>query len=78
MNMGEFKQRDDMLIYTVSSVGDIQKKKLFKAVYSISIVKPTRSTNVSNLFYFGMTLYIFRTVFPSIIRSSRLFIQLAS
>ena len=26
-------------------------------------------------FYFGMTLYMFRTVFPSIIRSSRLYIQ---
>jgi len=40
----------------------------------ISIVKPTRCTNVSTLFYFGMTLYMFRTVFPSIIRSSRLYI----
>jgi hypothetical protein len=39
------------------------------------IVKPTRSTNVSNSFYFGMTLYMFRTVFPSIIMSSRLYIQ---
>jgi len=43
--------------------------------HKISIVKPTRCTNVSNLFYFGMTLYMFRTVFPSIIRSSRLYIQ---
>jgi len=41
----------------------------------ISIVKPGRRTNVSNLFYFGMTLYVFRTVFPSIIRSSRVYIQ---
>jgi len=41
----------------------------------ISIVKPTRYANVSNLFYFGMTLYVFRTVFPSIIRSSRLYIR---
>jgi len=40
-----------------------------------SIVKPTRCTNVSNLFYFGMTLYTFQTVFPSIIRSWRLYIQ---
>ena len=40
----------------------------------ISIAKPTRCTNVSNLFYFGMTLYMFRTVFPSVIRSSRLYI----
>ena len=41
----------------------------------ISIAKPTRCTNVSNLLYFGMTLYMFRTVFPSIISSSRLYIQ---
>ena len=27
------------------------------------------------LFYFGIKLYMFRTVFPSIIRSSRLYIQ---
>ena len=41
----------------------------------ISIVKPTRCASVSNLFYFVMTLYMFRTVFPSIIRISRLYIQ---
>ena len=34
----------------------------------VSVVKPTRCANVSNLLYFGMTLYMFRTVFPSIIR----------
>jgi len=28
-----------------------------------------------SLFYFGTTLYMFRNVFPSIIRSSRLYIQ---
>ena len=31
----------------------------------ISIVKPTRCTNVSNLFYFGMTPYMFRSFHPS-------------
>ena len=31
--------------------------------------------NISNLFYFGTTLYIFRTVSPSIIRSLRLYTQ---
>ena len=41
----------------------------------ISIVKPTRCTDLSNLFYSEMTLYMFRTVFPSIIRSSRTYIQ---
>ena len=42
---------------------------------TISVAKPTRCTSVSNLFYFGMTLCMFRRVFPSIIRSSRLYIQ---
>ena len=41
----------------------------------ISTVKPTRCTKFSNLFYFGIKLYIFQTVFPSIIRSSRPYIQ---
>jgi hypothetical protein len=31
--------------------------------------------NISNLFYIGIILYMFRTVFPSIIRSLRLYIQ---
>ena len=31
--------------------------------------------NISNLFYFGTTFYMFRTVFQSIIRSLRLYIQ---
>jgi len=31
--------------------------------------------NISNLFYFGPTLYMFRTVVPSIISSLRLYIQ---
>jgi hypothetical protein len=31
--------------------------------------------NISNLFYFGTTLYMFRTVSPSIIRNLRLYIQ---
>jgi len=41
----------------------------------IAIAKPTRCSNVSNLFCFGITLYMFRTVFPSIITSSRLYTQ---
>jgi hypothetical protein len=31
--------------------------------------------NISNLFYFGTILYMFRTVSPSIIRNLRLYIQ---
>jgi len=49
MKMEEFKQRDDMFLYTVSSVGNI-KKKIFKTVYSVSIVKPIRCTHVSKYF----------------------------
>jgi len=41
----------------------------------ISIVKLKRCGNVSNLFYFGMTLYTLQTVLPSIIGSARLYIQ---
>jgi len=31
--------------------------------------------NISNLFYFGTTLYMFQTVSPPIIRSLKLYIQ---
>jgi hypothetical protein len=37
--------------------------------------KTNQMHNISHLFYFGTTLYMFRTVFPSIIRSLRLYIQ---
>jgi hypothetical protein len=37
--------------------------------------KTNQMHNISNLFYFGTTLYMFRTNFPSIIRSLRLYIQ---
>jgi hypothetical protein len=47
---------------------------MYKNFY-ISIVKPTRHTIFSNLFYFLVALYMFRTVFPSIIRSLRLYVQ---
>jgi len=43
--------------------------------FSVSIVKPTRCISFSNLFYFVVALYMFRTVFPPIIRSLRLYIQ---
>ena len=46
--------------------------------FIIPIVKPTRCTNVSNLFYFRTTLCVFRTVFPSTLSSSRLYIQLSN
>jgi hypothetical protein len=53
------------------------RKWLFMGTFEwhISIVKPTRCTSFSNLFYFVVALYMFRTVFPSIIRSLRLYIQ---
>ena len=37
--------------------------------------KTNQMYNLSNLFYFGTTLYMFRTVFPSIIGSLRLYTQ---
>jgi len=37
--------------------------------------KTNQMHNISNLFYFGTTLYMFRTVSPSIIRSLRPYIQ---
>ena len=37
--------------------------------------KTNQMHNISNLFYFGTTLYMFRTVSPSIIRSLRGYIQ---
>ena len=38
--------------------------------------KTNQMHNISNLFYFKITLYMFRTVSPSIIRSLRLYIYL--
>jgi len=37
--------------------------------------KTNQMHNISNLFYFGTTLYVFRAVSPSIIRSLTLYIQ---
>ena len=37
--------------------------------------KTNQMHNILNLFYFRTTLYMFRTVFPSIIRSLRLYVQ---
>jgi len=37
--------------------------------------KTNQMHGISNLFYFGTTLYVFRMVSPSIIRSLRLYIQ---
>ena len=46
----------------------LKKKDLF-------LSKTNEMHNISNLFHFGTTLYMFRTVSPSIIRSIRLYIQ---
>ena len=40
-----------------------------------SYSKTNQMHNISNVFYFGTTHYMFRTVTPSIIRSLRLYIQ---
>ena len=44
------------------------------AIYFYS--KTNQIYNISNLFYFGSALYMFRTVFPSIIRSLRRYTQI--
>jgi len=46
-----------------------------RASWYIAIVKPTRCTSFSNLFYFVVALYMFWRVLPSIIRSPRLYIK---
>ena len=56
----------------INSIFDVQRTMHHNI---ISMVKPTRCTNVLILFYFERILYMFRMVFPSIIRSSRLYIQ---
>jgi len=60
----------------------LQKPKVY---YGLTFVGPciviffysktNQMHNISNLFYFGTTLYMFRTVCPSIIRYLRLYIQ---
>jgi len=59
------------------SISRLPKFDVHRAVHRniISTVKPTRCQSVSILFYFGMTLYIFWTVFPIINWSSRLYVQ---
>jgi len=47
------------------------KNKPYYYFYS----KTNQMHNISNLFYFGTTLYMFRTVSPSIIRNLRIYIQ---
>jgi hypothetical protein len=44
-------------------------------IYGCFYGKTNKMHNISNLFYFGTTLYMFRTVSPSIIRSLRLYTQ---
>ena len=46
-----------------------------KSVFILLIVKPTRRTNFSIYFYFGIKLHMFRTVPLSIIRSFPLYTQ---
>ena len=59
----------------IEGIWNVRSVSLAKDVTVVSIVKPTSCTNVSNLFYFGMTIYMFRTIFPSNIKSYRLYIQ---
>jgi len=58
-----------------ASIVHVDITRMCKLTFYISIAKPTRCTSFSNLFHFIVALYMFRTVFPSIIRSLRLYIQ---
>ena len=48
---------------------------LYKRYCTYFYSKTNQMHNISNLLYFGTTLYMYRTVFPFIIRSLRLYIQ---
>ena len=78
-------QESDQISYSVVTHCDIQVNRgkgevkhytlqwctIYIYYVTISTVKPTRCTKVLDLFYFGMTLHMFQTVFLSIVRSSR-------
>ena len=49
----------------------LEQNPSWEANSLLSIVKPTRCTSFSNLFYFVIALYMVWTVFLSIIRSSK-------
>jgi hypothetical protein len=66
------------LIFKVKEVkrGDIWKFTFVGPCIVIYFCSKTnRKHNISNLFYFGTTIYMFRTVSPSIVRSLRLYIE---
>ena len=44
-------------------------------MHQVFYSKTNQMHNISNLFYFGTTFYMFRMVSPSIVRSLRLYIQ---
>ena len=69
MALGSTQPLTEMSTRNLTSIGPAVNRNI------IPIVKRTRCASVSNLFYIGMTLYMFRAVFPSIIRSLRLYIQ---
>jgi len=62
-----------MLRYSeVNFYGKNQSPKICNNTFNS---KTNQIHNISNLFYFETTLYMFRTVSPSIIRSLRLYVQ---
>jgi len=61
------------VVGALSALGEGKQEHEIYRVYFYS--KTNQMHNISNLFYFGTTLYMFRTVFLSIIRSLRLYIQ---
>jgi hypothetical protein len=70
---------DCLLLKTVSWSFQTSKNTFLMFIGPCIVIYFYSETNQMHqcikLFYFGMTLYMFRSVFPSIIRSSRLYIQ---
>jgi len=65
----EWSPRDVMAAQVVKKFCAIPKWHHIPEQWNLPIVKPARCTSFSNLLYFVVALYMFWTVFPSIIRS---------
>jgi len=69
----DLQRQNCVCIHTITPTRIVTKLKGKQEMYFYS--KTNQMHNISNLFYFGTTLYMFRTFLLSIIRSIRLYIQ---
>ena len=70
---GDYIIRTCLVVFTCKFISHLMFIGPCIVIYFYS--KTNQMHNISNSFYFGTTLYMFRTVFPSIVRSLRLYIQ---